>query len=385
MNAGDGAVSPLVSLDVDAPDVVHRTLDAVGRTEDARFSPSGRRLALAGFLHHSIALADVEVDLSGQTPRILVTAAWECPASSLVFPHGIDFLDEDTMVVANRHGTITLHRIELTGEEMVLTDLHIDDRSAPLHTPGSLTVTALGERRYEVLVCDNMASEVRRLNCELRDDHLKVLGAEAVVRRWVELPDGVAVSADLRWVAISSHENHTVLVYRHGSALTPHADPVAVLRGVLHPHGLRFSADGRHLFVTDAGTPLLHVFARVGDSWAGGMYPVASHAVVSDEQFMRQRYNTTEGGPKGIDLDPSGRVMVITSEARRLSFFDVEALLSNPVGASRATLGFEFDVLAETRALRDPRLAAAAARGLKRLDKPYRRMKGRVVRAVRRW
>ncbi|MBA4743058.1 MAG: hypothetical protein H2060_10185 [Azoarcus sp.] len=42
-----------------------------------------------------------------------------------------------------------------------------------------------------------------------------------------------------------------------------------------------------------------------------------------DETYLRGRHNPKEGGPKGIALDPAGRVMAITCEECPLTFVDL--------------------------------------------------------------
>jgi hypothetical protein len=59
-----------------------------------------------------------------------------------------------------------------------------------------------------------------------------------------------------RWFAVSNHETHSVLLYQQGPSLTADSEPDGILRCVTYPHGLRFSADGYHLFVADAGAPI---------------------------------------------------------------------------------------------------------------------------------
>jgi hypothetical protein len=50
--------------------------------------------------------------------------------------------------------------------------------------------------------------------------------------------------------------------------------------------------------------------------------------VMDDRTFQLGRHNPQEGGPKGLDLDRSGRVVAVTSELQPLAFFDVAATLA---------------------------------------------------------
>ena len=65
-----------------------------------------------------------------------------------------------------------------------------------------------------------------------------------IARKWLDVPDGVAVSANGRWLAVSNHEVGVVFVYDY-EQLGEDAEPVAVLRGATYPHGVRFTHDDR--------------------------------------------------------------------------------------------------------------------------------------------
>ncbi len=142
----------------------------------------------------------------------------------------------------------------------------------------------------------------------------------------------MSTTPDGGWLALSNPWHQNVLLYDITSALDEGAEPDWILRGARYPHGVHFSADGRHVFVTDAGSPHLHVHARDGATWRGVQYPEVSVRVMDDEQFHRGHCNSSEGGPKGVDVDRSGRVLTLTSKYQPLVFLDVAALLACNVG-----------------------------------------------------
>jgi len=149
-----------------------------------------------------------------------------------------------------------------------------------------------------------------------------------LLAKGLAVPDGIAVGPDNRWIAVSSHGGHHVLLYRNGPGLNPQSEADGVLRGVACPHGVRFTQDGKFVLVADAGAPFLHVYATDGDSWQGERDPVATCRVMDDATFLRGRYNPAEGGPKGIDIDRAMRVVVTTCEHQPLAFFDLAAILA---------------------------------------------------------
>jgi sugar lactone lactonase YvrE len=175
-----------------------------------------------------------------------------------------------------------------------------------------------------------------------RDDSgaLTVTANEQLLHRWIAIVDGVAVSPDGAWLAFSNPPHHNVLVYERSASLREDSEPSCILRGGAYPHGLRFSPDGRHLFVADAGSPHVHLYTRERDSWSGVQHPAGSLRVMDDAVFVRGRRNLREGGPKGIDIDGTGRVLTVTSEFQPLGCFDAVAFLEasarDPHNAARA-------------------------------------------------
>jgi sugar lactone lactonase YvrE len=175
------------------------------------------------------------------------------------------------------------------------------------------------------------------------------------LHRWLGVPDGVAVSADGAWIAVSNHERHVAMLYERSSSLSESSSPSAVLRGATYPHGVRFTADGRHVFLSDTGSRYVHVYTRGGDSWHGVQYPSASLPVMDEPLFQQGRIRPDEGGPKGIDIDRGGQVLVVTSMHQPLAFFSVSAILERGRDEGpddEVLLAYELSVMQRAEALR---------------------------------
>jgi DNA-binding beta-propeller fold protein YncE len=139
-------------------------------------------------------------------------------------------------------------------------------------------------------------------------------------------PDGVAISPDGRWLAVSAHGMRAVFVYDRRTPITPATAPRAILRGPMYPHGVCFTPDGEMILVADAGRPMAHAFARRGETWSGIRHTDLAIRVMDDDTYLRGHVNPQEGGPKGIDVDPTGSVVVTTCRHLPLAAFDVGAI-----------------------------------------------------------
>jgi hypothetical protein len=304
----------------------------MARTEDVKFSPDNRRLAVAGFGRDAVFLIDVVIveDVDGPL-RLSVTGFAELSSSSLHEPHGLCFLDDSTLVVANRAGEAPI--LKLPPSSPGFRAVHVvpvgtirAGHADGLASPGSVSAVPIAAGLHEVLVCNNYAHNVSRHVVDARNEY-RVLRSEIMLSAGLDIPDGVAVSADHRWLAISNHNTHRVLLFRNRPTLGPSVEAEGDLGPAGYPHGLCFAPDGRYVLVADAGAPNLHVFASEDASWSGPREPVSTIRVMDDECFLRGRYNPQEGGPKGLDVDRTARVLVVSSEHQPLAAFDLRDIV----------------------------------------------------------
>ena len=255
-----------------APDYVHEAIAALGRTEDVKFSPSNRRLALLSFLKNQITVFEMCIDKSGDGVKLSLLDVVRISSPHLKQPHGITFIDEETIIVANRFGDATIFALPPGGGGKCydLKPIEIIRSGDILTSPGAVSVTKKSDDVYEALICSSFGNNVTKhvidgaTNCSVKS-------SETLLRKWLEAPDGVSV--DPRWIAISNHNTHSVLLYENTASLNENSDPAGILRGVLHPHGLRFTADGRYILVADAGAPYVHIYMKGLSGWRGVQSP----------------------------------------------------------------------------------------------------------------
>lgn len=305
-------------------------ISSIGRTEDVVFSPSGNRLAIAGHIKNRILLFSIDRQSNSEGPLVRLFAPQTIESDALLYPHGIFWVDESTIIVANRQGdacflqvpsgsekgffqTIPIHLIGLTSNGIV-------------QSPGSVSVKHLGDGWVDVLLCNNYVHQVSQ-HIFILDEKVKPVADSILLQKGLDIPDGVAQSRDGHWIAISNHNEHAVRVYRNDELLDIDSEPVATLFGVNYPHGLRFTYCEKYLLVADAGLPFVHIYYSRNGDWCGEINPVASINVIDDHAFTRGQYNIQEGGPKGIDITADNKIMVVTNHEQPLAFFDLGSFL----------------------------------------------------------
>lgn len=371
----------LEPLPIDAPPDVADALAGIGRAEDAVFSPDGRRVAVAGFAADTLVVLEVVVTpgCDDEAPGVAVSGFTTVRCDAFDQPHGVAFVD-DHVLVASRKGAVTFVPAPPVTAGVAHTRVEPAfslDVQTPFQVrwPGSARADRLTPGLFEVVVCNNYVHRITRhlvdvqRSRSLQDDLLLSGGI-------LDIPDGVALSKDGRWMALSNHHTHVVFVYDRAAITDLQTAPVATLHGMRHPHGLTFTHDDSALLVADGGSPFITVFER-GRTWRGDRTPDATVRVMTDEMFAINNRNPGEGGSKGVDLHPSGTVAVISGETRPVAFFDTVPLVGRTPRLPRTV--WQPNSAAARRALLDERVSAAKfQRQLLRRDAQVERLQARL-------
>jgi len=98
----------------EASDAVRAALSAVGRTEDPRFSPNNRLLAIAGFGRRHCVVLRIDIQPTPDGPRITIHDFMELTSEGMGEIHGLDFIDDRTFAVANRDGLVAIFALPVT-------------------------------------------------------------------------------------------------------------------------------------------------------------------------------------------------------------------------------------------------------------------------------
>lgn len=325
-----------------ADDASVSALARVGRTEDIQFSPDNRRIAIAGANEDRILILSVDVDAVREGGPVKLKAPLELTCEALRFPHGLFWLDDRTLAVANRNGlAVMLDVPEQTGEarqveitaSLVIGEEPIDR----IVTPGSVAAHWLFDDLHEVLICNNYAHYITRHLVKLGDGP-RVLGSQVLLQQGLDIPDGLAFGQGGKWIAVSNHSSHCVHLYRNSRDLGPSCPPDGRLLGSLYPHGLRFSRDGRHIFLADAGAPFVHVYHSEDGHWAGDREPAISLRVIDEDTFRRGQTNAQEGGPKGIDICGQSQILVASCEHQPIVFYRLDRAMAELGATSGSTV-----------------------------------------------
>jgi hypothetical protein len=335
-------------------DGVKTALANLGRTEDVQFSPDDSKLAIAGYNNNKILLLDIEVKTAKN--RIVIECEdWlEITSPSFNYPHGLFWIDSSTIIVANRSGDAPILNVPTEKPDsrvIEITPLETIRRGRDLlHSPGSVSVSKIGQDLYDVVICNNYAHNVSRHLLDARDSFAPK-GSCRLLAKGLDVPDGISHSHSGEWIAVSNHHTSSVFIYRNDHSLDEESEPAGKLLGLSCPHGLRFSRDDTHIFVADAGQPLVHVYRMKQRRWTGEHFPVQSLRAVDNEAFIRGHTNPQEGGPKGVDLTGDDRILVASCEEEPIVFFDVRKILGSPSTPSNFVIK-PTDHIAETEELR---------------------------------
>lgn len=334
------------SLGFEPTFAVAERLRTLGQTEDVKFSPRQDRLAIAGLTENKILVIDISPVSRDGVCVIESRACVEITCDAFVMPHGVAWIDDNTLIVANRERGLVVVAVPPCGtqapsvREDPLLDV-VPAEASHVQTPGAVAVIRLEDGLFDVLSCNNFAHYVSRHRLQRRE-RFEVMAHETFLDEGFQVPDGVTVSDDGGLVAISNHYAKRVDVFPRQSRGGAHVQANCSLGKHGYPHGIRFAAEDRLLLTADAGRPYVHVFRRGGDRWRGTVRPAVSIRVIGEDAFRRGHTNDEEGGPKGLDVSGDGTFFVVSCQAVPIAFFafaeTASRLLAMPATGSIAGL-----------------------------------------------
>jgi len=315
---------------------IQKLIAKIGRTEDAKFSSDGRYLAIVEYLDNKIHLFEIDITGSSNSQVVNLINATTIRSVHLNLPHGFPFLGDGYFLVANRGGDVTLFKLPIKcfeQDEVVLMPVSIIKGGrfyGKISSPGSIDCYQVSENRYRLLVCNNDLHSIVSFEIDI-SDRIRIKNKGVLIKRGLNLPDGISISQNKKWIAVSNHNTGTVLIYRLSLFLNRYTAPSAELTDIAYPHGLRFSTEGQMIFVADAGSQYLHIFECNDNNWNKNHKPRQSVKLVENVIFAKGRVNPQEGGIKGVDIANQNKLLVTTAHHHVLDFYAISTLLAIPV------------------------------------------------------
>ena len=314
-------------INFEAPQQVRKAIASLGRTEDVKLSPSNRQLIIADHFSDKIVVFGVSIDSSQNSKHITLDSVTKISSKYLQRPHGLDFIDDKRIVVANRAGQACIFELPSNATDNCELEPLAIFKFDEISSPGSVAVIKNEQGSYEALICSDYTNKVTRHLLELGEG-CSVKNDRVLLNKWIQFPDGICVSKDNKWIAVSNHNTHAVFLYKNDSSLNARSVPDGILRHY-YPHGLRFVSADRFLIAASAGSPYVNVYQALDSDWRGVRSPILSIKVLSNEDYLRARISREDGGPKGIDINNAMDVLVMTCEQHPLAFFELDPILKN--------------------------------------------------------
>jgi hypothetical protein len=106
-----GLPADVALVDYETSSNVKKVISSMGRTEDVKFSPDYRWLAIASITLNRINLFAVDAVHDGSSRVFDIHSSLVIESSSFIQPHGIDFIDNTHMVIANRQGKLHVFQL----------------------------------------------------------------------------------------------------------------------------------------------------------------------------------------------------------------------------------------------------------------------------------
>ncbi|HMP29199.1 MAG TPA: hypothetical protein PKD85_06350 [Saprospiraceae bacterium] len=313
-------------IDVHMPIQIKSLLDQIGRTEDIRFSEDKTRVAIAGFIKNYCLILKIQIESDNSKPILKVLGSIKITSRNLKHPHGIEFIGNDYLIAANRTGSVEIfdiRHISFNDQTVDLKPISSIQRAGlfrRINSPGSVAILNRDNDNVEILVCNNYGNKITHHRFPLKRG-LSFIKNKVFLYKGLKVPDGIAITHDKKWLAISNHYTNSVLIFDLSSYLSRNTEHVGELINSGYPHGIRFTKDGCKMFVADAGSPYVYEYQNANNSWKGTFEPKAKYKVLTEDAFLKGRSNLEEGGPKGIDIIEDASIFAISNEETPFDLF----------------------------------------------------------------
>lgn len=315
-----------------ASDEIRSNIRKISRTEDVIFSPDDKSFILADFQKNRLHQFKFRRSGNGKSRNVEITAYNRIESPDIRGPHGIHYLGKDWLVVCNRLAGISIFQAPKIEDgvqtQKIFPERVIDGKSllsAKVTTPGSVHSVQLSDTIYRIFVCNNhrhtITSHVIELNGKIRIKNEGIL-----IENTLRFPDGISVSRDGRWIAISNHDYGQVAIFENTPDLNKDSLPGTVLDGPVCPHGIRFGREDKNLYVADASTQYLYIYESDDGNWGDVRNASRAVKIVDDDRFYYGKTGLKDGGVKGIAIDHSNSMLLTTHRMEVIGFYDLNTI-----------------------------------------------------------
>lgn len=307
------------------------------RPEGIAFTPSGDMIVVANSLANTVTFYK-RIDEQGPIYETTPSFAIEGSDSQLNYPHDVSFSpDGNYLAVANRQSSaITIYKKSNShhGFDTIPIAIIAGEQSR-IFAPDAVKFSPVDH----TLVVANMFTNNSLVFFHYEGDHFDQQPFQVIECALLVIPDGLGFSSDGKLLGVTSHDNHSVVLFRRveNSNGRFFDQPLQVIQGpetlLRYPHSIAF-----HPLINDfavscsEGIQNVHFFKRESESSEVIYLNSPMFSLEVTEMYDTETINWIdklyqEGGVKGIAISFDGKSLAIAQ-----NLCQDELRLSYPVG-----------------------------------------------------
>ena len=267
----------------------------IGRSEAVHLSPNGDKIGYCSFNLNKIIIFNIEKE--NQKIKINNHVVVEC---QLNYPHDFSWIDNSTIVVANREGPAIIFSIpEKSGRIEPI--LIIDKKE----TTKTNSVTIIKQKNMTRLMFCNVSNYVSYCDIDI-NFQIKSIG---IYLKSLNVPDGVAINPSQSFISITNALGNNIIVCN-----LLESSPIIELKEINRPHSVEFLTDNI-LLSTGGNDPFVYCWDLKN-----------KNIKFKFRAINKKQYSLTEGGIKGICACLKSNILFLTSPDAPFLMFDLNLL-----------------------------------------------------------
>jgi WD40 repeat protein len=287
---------------------IHRSMDSIcvskiGRVEGVSVSPNSKKVAYSSFDLNKILIFDIKE--SNNAIEIEKCVLVDC---NFDFPHDLAWIDNSTIVVANREGPAIVFAVpNQSGSVKPL--LVINDE---IISKSNSVAVLKNENSIKMFFCDKH----KYISfCEI-DKNFNIKSKGIYLEKHLKVPDGMAISPCKKLLAVTNALKNNVVICDLNNN-----NNIFELEGIDHPHSVDFLTDDI-IMVTGRNDPFVYCLD------IKNKFVKFKFKCLNDYEYSL-RHSDAEGGIKGICFCRSLNFLFLTCPNKPFMIFDVNILMKN--------------------------------------------------------